>query len=101
MWALIEYFLHVNTSKMNHDSAAMTQMLTAPYFGMRSPEEGDEVIDLSLFLWRLKNNHCMCVCDSQGLAESNAELQSRGLCLVPVFAMVELLDQEAYGLNFY
>ncbi|CAL9098204.1 HLH [Musa troglodytarum] len=82
---LVSPFGKADTASVLHEAALsikflheQIEMLTAPYFGMRSPEEGDE-----------------------GLAESNAELQSRGLCLVPVFAMVELLDQEAYGLNFY
>ncbi|RRT32947.1 hypothetical protein B296_00050599 [Ensete ventricosum] len=82
---LVSPFGKADTASVLHEAALsikflheQIEMLTAPYFGMRSPEEGDE-----------------------GLAESNAELQSRGLCLVPVFATVELLDQEAYGLNFY
>ncbi|XP_018677064.2 transcription factor bHLH113-like [Musa acuminata AAA Group] len=82
---LVSPFGKADTASVLHEAALsikflheQIEMLTAPYFVMRSPEEGDE-----------------------GLADSNAELQSRGLCLVPVFAMVELLDQEDYGLNFY
>ncbi|RWW00921.1 hypothetical protein GW17_00036075 [Ensete ventricosum] len=82
---LVSPFGKADTASVLHEAALsikflheQIEMLTAPYFGIRSPEEGDE-----------------------GLAESNAELQSRGLCLIPVFATVELLDQEAYGVNFY